>query len=238
MADPARRGISHADPRHSGSRSPNDRSIRMHPIHRIGTDRAAPSASSPIRYELGRQPANTKLSSHVDVRVVRCRGGNKKFRALRLDHGNFSWGSENVTRKARILDVCYNASNNELVRTKTLVKGAVIAIDASEFRSWYQQHYGKKIGIKVKDGVKVESEDIDEKRSKSVTQKLNKRNKGHVVAENIDAQFTTGRVYALVTSRPGQCGRCDGYILEGKELDFYVKKMQKKKGKHGDAATA
>merc|ERR1712216_810726 len=112
------------------------------------------------KYELGRQPANTKLSSHVDVRVVRCRGGNKKFRALRLDHGNFSWGSENVTRKARILDVCYNASNNELVRTKTLVKGAVIAIDAS---------------------------------------------------------------------RPGQCGRCDGYILEGKELDFYVKKMQKKK---------
>merc|ERR1712216_767800 len=66
------------------------------------------------KYELGRQPANTKLSSHVDVRTVRCRGGNKKFRALRLDHGNFSWGSENVTRKARILDVCYNSSNNEL----------------------------------------------------------------------------------------------------------------------------
>ena len=98
----------------------------------IASELTAPSppAPSPIRYELGRQPAHTKLSSHVDVRVVRCRGGNKKFRALRLDHGNFSWGSENVTRKARILDVCYNASNNELVRTKTLVKGAVIAIDA------------------------------------------------------------------------------------------------------------
>ena len=206
----------------------------------IASELTAPSppAPSPIRYELGRQPANTKLAQTPDVRVVRCRGGNKKFRALRLDHGNFSWGSENVTRKARILDVCYNASNNELVRTKTLVKGAVIAIDASEFRSWYQQHYGKKIGIKVKDGVKVESEDIDEKRSKSLTQKLNKRNKGHVVAANIEQQFTTGRVYALVTSRPGQCGRCDGYILEGKELDFYIKKMQKKKGKHGDAATA
>lgn len=26
-----------------------------------------------------------------------------------------------------------------------------------------------------------------------------------------------------------QIGRCDGYILEGKELDFYMKKMQKKK---------
>lgn len=46
------------------------------------------------RYELGRQPANTKLSSNVAVRRLRVRGGNYKFRALRLDHGNFSWGSE------------------------------------------------------------------------------------------------------------------------------------------------
>lgn len=28
------------------------------------------------------------------IHEVRTRGGNKKFRALRLDHGNFSWGSE------------------------------------------------------------------------------------------------------------------------------------------------
>lgn len=46
------------------------------------------------RYELGRQPANTKLSSNVTVRRVRVRGGNYKFRALRLDSGNFAWGSE------------------------------------------------------------------------------------------------------------------------------------------------
>ena len=75
--------------------------------------------SSPLlRYELGRQPANTKLAQTSDVRVVRCRGGNKKFRALRLDTGNFSWGSENTTHKTRILDVNYNASNNELVRPR------------------------------------------------------------------------------------------------------------------------
>ena len=199
----------------------------------IASELTAPSppAPSPIRYELGRQPANTKLSSHVDVRVVRCRGGNKKFRALRLDHGNFSWGSENVTRKTRIMDVTYNASNNELVRTKTLVKSAVVQIDAAPFRAWYQQHYGKKIGIKVKNGEKVESEDIEGKRSNALVKKLKERNAKHAVAANIDAQFVTGRLYALVTSRPGQCGRCDGYVLEGKELDFYLKKMQKKKSK-------
>ena len=46
------------------------------------------------RYEMGRQPANTKISGNVSVRRVRVRGGNFKFRALRLDQGNFSWGSE------------------------------------------------------------------------------------------------------------------------------------------------
>lgn len=28
------------------------------------------------------------------IHTVRVRGGNKKYRALRLDNGNFSWGSE------------------------------------------------------------------------------------------------------------------------------------------------
>ena len=45
-----------------------------------------------------------------------------------MDTGNFSWGSEAITRKTRILDVKYNASNNELLRTKTLVKNAIIEV--------------------------------------------------------------------------------------------------------------
>jgi hypothetical protein len=40
-----------------------------------------------------------------------------------------------------------------------------------------------------------------------------------------------GRLYACLASRPGQSGRADGYILEGPELLFYIKKMQKKKTK-------
>lgn len=102
------------------------------------------------RYELGRQPANTKLSSNKTVRRVRVRGGNVKWRALRLDTGNFSWGSEAVTRKTRILDVVYNASNNELVRTQTLVKSAIVQVDAAPFKQWYLQHYGVEIGRKKK----------------------------------------------------------------------------------------
>ena len=30
----------------------------------------------------------------VSVNTVRTRGGNKKFRALRLENGNFAWASE------------------------------------------------------------------------------------------------------------------------------------------------
>merc|ERR1711879_693898 len=150
----------------------------------------------------------------------RTRGGNTKFRALRLDHGNFAWGSEACTRKTRVLDVAYNASNNELVRTQTLVKNAIVQIDANPFKTWYQQHYGVEVGIK-----KSRKPDAEEK------EEVKKRNVGRKLNPLLDEQMATGRLYACISSRPGQCGRCDGYILEGKELDFYVKKMQKKKGK-------
>jgi small subunit ribosomal protein S8e len=73
-----------------------------------------------------------------------------KWRALRLDTGNYSWGSEAVTRKTRILDVVYNASNNELVRTQTLVKSAIVQVDAAPFKQWYLTHYGVEIGRKKK----------------------------------------------------------------------------------------
>ena len=46
------------------------------------------------------------------------------------------------------MDVVYNASNNELVRTKSLVKGCIIQVDPTPFKAWYEQHYGVKIGIK------------------------------------------------------------------------------------------
>ncbi|CAN1221051.1 40S ribosomal protein S8, partial [Linum grandiflorum] len=178
------------------------------------------------RYELGRQPANTKLSSNKTVRRVRVRGGNVKWRALRLDTGNFSWGSEAESKKARLLDVVYNASNNELVRTQTLVKGAIVQVDAAPFKQWYLNHYGVDIGRKKKNPVTAEA-----KKSSHVTRKLEKRQQTRQLDPHIEEQFGGGRLLACISSRPGQCGRADGYILEGKELEFYMKKLQKKKGK-------
>jgi small subunit ribosomal protein S8e len=199
------------------------------------------------KYELGRQPANTKLvtgTANKTVRRVRVRGGNVKWRALRLDTGNFSWGSEAVTRKTRLLDVVYNASNNELVRTQTLVKGAIVQVDAAPFKQWYLQHYGVDIGRKKKTAAaaKKEAEDgesvaVEEaKKSNHVVRKIEERQKDRKLDQHVEEQFSGGRLLACISSRPGQCGRADGYILEGKELEFYMKKLQKKKGKSAGAA--
>jgi small subunit ribosomal protein S8e len=35
----------------------------------------------------------------------------------------------------------------------------------------------------------------------------------------LESQFGAGRLYAAISSRHGQSGRADGYILEGKELE-------------------
>ena len=94
-------------------------------------------------FEKARPVANTKLfNGKPRIRRIRVRGGNYKFRALRIKEGNFNWASEAVTRKTRIIDVVYNASNNELVRTKTLVKNCIVTIDATPFSQWYLNHYG------------------------------------------------------------------------------------------------
>uniref|UniRef100_A0A453BTI6 40S ribosomal protein S8 n=1 Tax=Aegilops tauschii subsp. strangulata TaxID=200361 RepID=A0A453BTI6_AEGTS len=210
------------------------------------------------KYELGRQPANTKLSSNKTVRRVRVRGGNVKWRALRLDTGNFSWGSEAVTRKTRLLDVVYNSSNNELVRTQTLVKNAIVQVDAAPFKQWYLTHYGVEIGRKKKAAAAAKKEAAEvlflflyfnsgqeaevaaaateeAKKSNNVQRKLEKRQQGRTLDSHIEEQFSGGRLLACISSRPGQCGRADGYILEGKELEFYMRKLQKKKGKGATA---
>jgi len=295
------------------------------------------------KYEMGRQPANTKIGEKKITRI-RVRGGNFKFRGLRLDHGNYSWAGEAVTRKTRILKVVYNSTNNELVRTNTLVKGSIIQIDSTPFKAWYLQYYNidlsnkqeiaaavalpkdlkdaptKKIeksqGKKEEKGQakkeqkvqapkeekglakkeqkvqapkedkgtakkeepkakakpeekpesakkektapetkksgqvkkeqpkpkstttsakgkpKIQEDTLDRKEiSKKAVQKFAKRNSKRLLEPALADQYKTGRLYAKITSRPGQSGRCDGYILEGEELAFYLKKINLKKKK-------
>jgi len=62
-----------------------------------------------------------------------------------------------------------------------------------------------------------------------VLRKIKARKEFAKIDSLLEDQFITGRLYAIISSRPGQCGRADGYILEGKELEFYAKKIRSKK---------
>merc|ERR1712107_976154 len=182
------------------------------------------------KFELARPPAMTKLAPQR-IHTLRTRGGNKKYRALRLDTGNFAWASEATARKTRIIDVVYNACNHELVRTKTLVKNAIVVIDAAPFRQWYESHYAQPLARKKAALTDAEEAVLNRKMSKKTTRKYADRQKSGEVEKPLLDQFQTGRVLAAISSRPGQCGRSDGYILEGKELEFYLRKIKSKKGK-------
>ncbi|CAL1207401.1 unnamed protein product [Candida parapsilosis] len=151
------------------------------------------------KFELGRQSANTKIGPKR-IHTVRTRGGNQKFRALRIETGNFSWASEGVSRKLEL----------SLVRTNTLTKSAVVQIDATPFRQWYENHYGGTLG-------------------KKRTSQLLSISGNATIEAAVDSQFGAGRLYAVISSRPGQSGRCDGYILEGEELAFYLRRLTAKK---------
>merc|ERR1712225_4696 len=60
-------------------------------------------------FEAGRQESNTRIGAKR-IHLVRTRGGNRKFRALRLDSGNFSWASEGIARKVRVIVVAFHPS--------------------------------------------------------------------------------------------------------------------------------
>merc|ERR1719172_176264 len=163
------------------------------------------------------------------VRIVRGRGGNMKYRALRLDSGTYAWGSENCAKKVRILDVVYNATSNELVRTKTLLKNTIVQIDGQPFKQWYLKKYGVLLGKKKgKDDTK-DKDEAAEKKSSHVICKQKARASKQKLDPLIEDQFQSGRLLACIASRPGQSGRADGYVLEGEELQFYKRKLEKKK---------
>jgi small subunit ribosomal protein S8e len=164
------------------------------------------------KHELGRQPSNTKIGNK-QISLIRTRGGNYKKRALLLENGNFSMITLGIAKKTKILKVVHNSSNNELVRTNTLVKGSVIAVDSSPFKL----EYSKKI------------EDLDPLGSMLIKKKFENQELNQI--KLMKEQFASGKLLARICSRPGQSGRVDGYILEKGELEFYLKKIQKKKSK-------
>jgi len=70
------------------------------------------------------------------------------------------------------------------------------------------------------------------KRSNHAQRNLDEKKKEAKIDPLLESQFAAGRLYAAISSRPGQSGRADGYVLEGKELEFYLRKLRTGKQKH------
>ena len=112
-----------------------------------------------------------------------------------------------------------------------MVKNCIVTIDASPFAAWYLNHYGINIG-KQKHNVGKKSKDTNVEvggKSQRAVKRIEERQKDRVIDSKVADLFSQQRLYACISSRPGQSGRADGYILEGKELEFYAKKIESRK---------
>ena len=160
-------------------------------------------------YESGRPAANTKIGEKR-IRKLRVKGGNYKRRALRLDSGNFNWASEGIALKSKILNVVYNASNNEYVRTNTLVKNTIVVIDAAPFKKYLARHYygqnDEKFELKFNWETNEEAKKADRKKRSSKYIRRRAHNRIEVAVQN---QILKGNLLACISSRPGQCGRSE-----------------------------
>ncbi|KAL1777185.1 40S ribosomal protein S8, partial [Sigmodon hispidus] len=122
--------------------------------------------------------------------------------------------------------------NNELVLTKTLVKNCIVLIDSAPYRQCYESLYALPLGQKKGAKLTPEEEEIlNKKRSKKIQKKYDERKKNVKISSLLEEQFQQGKLLACIASTPGRCGRADGYVLEGKELEFYLRKIKALKGK-------
>nr|XP_054377815.1 40S ribosomal protein S8-like [Pongo abelii] len=152
------------------------------------------------KYELGHPAANTKIGPHC-ICTVRVWGGNNKYGALRRDMGNFSWGSECCTHKTRITDVVYNASNNKLVHTKTLVKNCFVLTDSTPYCQWYESHCALPLGCKKGAKLTPEGEKtLNKKRPKKIQKKYDEKEKNAKISCLLEEQFQQGKLLACITS--------------------------------------
>merc|ERR1712110_1076872 len=84
------------------------------------------------KFEMGRVPTMTRIGAKRVIHV-RGRGGNIKTRALKTDYGNFSWGSEAISCKTRVM---------------ATVNNAIVFVDSAPFRQWYLKKYDVELNKK------------------------------------------------------------------------------------------
>ncbi|KAG2461844.1 HECD3 ligase, partial [Polypterus senegalus] len=116
------------------------------------------------KYELGRPAANTKIGPRR-IHTIRVRGGNKKYRALRLDVGNFAWGSESCLI---LYSLWFGIRNGEA--------------------SILSYHF------LILSLTPEEEEILNKKRSKKIQKKYEERKKNSKISTLLEEQFQQGKL--------------------------------------------
>ncbi|XP_036914548.1 40S ribosomal protein S8-like [Sturnira hondurensis] len=144
--------------------------------------------------------------------TVCVQGSNTKYQALRLDVGNFSWGSECCKHKTRIIDVVNNVLNNEPVCTKVLAKNCIMLTDSTQYRQWYESHHALSLGHKTRAKLTPEGRrDFKQKAiRKKIQEKDEERKKNATISHFLEEQSQQGKLLARTAARPGQCGQAGG----------------------------
>nr|BAS01506.1 ribosomal protein S8 [Lotharella vacuolata] len=151
-------------------------------------------------YNKGRKSIEPKLSKSNSIKFYKVRGGNFKFRAIKLNFGNFSWKSLMLNSRAKILATVKNITSDRLAKKRFLYKNTIVKIDSKPFKFLLSTSFDKLKSTYFK---KVDNLLI-----------INFINRGYL--------------YARITSRPGQVGSVSGIILEREEILFLIKKKEYK----------
>mmetsp|Transcript_25741 Transcript_25741/g.50172 ORF Transcript_25741/g.50172 Transcript_25741/m.50172 type:complete len:181 (+) Transcript_25741:124-666(+) len=152
-------------------------------------------------YNKGRISIEPKLSKFTSIKCHKVRGGNYKFRALKLSFGNFSWKSLMLNARSRILSIVKNISSDRLAKKRFLYKNSIIKIASKPFKILISHSANK---LKLMYFKKLSNLLI-----------LNFINRGYL--------------YAKITSRPGQGASVSGVILEREEIISFINKKKYKK---------
>ena len=150
-----------------------------------------------------RKPADTKLSTRDIVEERKAFGGFKKFKAVEISKGTYTLVSQNLTHECFILDVVHSEAGRKYREDKILSKHCYITVDV----------------MPIKDSI-----NLDE-----IKKDMNGSENNSAMQNIIENSFEKGHMYAKVTSRPGQTGKCDGIILEGNDLVLLMQKLERYK---------
>lgn len=148
-----------------------------------------------------RVPAHTRLrlDKPEKIKVRKAFGGHKKIKGIKIKTGLYVFSSLDVEFECPILKVVHNTANDNFTKLGVMVKGTIVEVDSSPFKTWYTTHHNKEAG---------------------------KPNEENSLLGQLLPYMETGKLYAKITTRPGQVGACNGYILEGDELETFLSTRQ------------